>query len=146
MSPPAVDAGSPIAIREFQFEGQGVRTASKPTGTEFVAVDVCGVLGHSNSRMALKRLHPSEKGVSVVYTPGGMQEVATVTESGLYALILSSRKPQALRFRLWVTSVVLPAIAGSACRAAVLRGSWLASRDGSASDVRVSPGRGHVGC
>jgi hypothetical protein len=61
--------------------------------------------------MALKALEPSEKGVSIVDTRGGKQQVATVTESGLYALILASRRPDARRFRVWVTSVVLPSVA-----------------------------------
>ena len=43
-------------------------------------------------------------------TPGGPQEMSTVTESGLYTLIFKSRKPVAKRFRKWVTSEVLPEI------------------------------------
>jgi hypothetical protein len=45
-----------------------------------------------------------------VHTPGGPQELSTVSESGLYRLIFSSRKPQAQAFRRWVTQEVLPAI------------------------------------
>lgn len=43
-------------------------------------------------------------------TPGGKQDLTTVNESGLYSLILRSRKPEAKAFRRWVTSEVLPSI------------------------------------
>ncbi len=39
---------------------------------------------------------------------GGPQEIRTISESGLYALIFRSRKPEARRFRKWVTAEVLP--------------------------------------
>lgn len=43
-------------------------------------------------------------------TPGGTQSVTIINESGLYSLILRSRKPEAKRFKKWITSEVLPAI------------------------------------
>lgn len=43
-------------------------------------------------------------------TPGGRQQIVTINESGLYSLILTSRKPEAKRFKKWVTSEVLPSI------------------------------------
>lgn len=43
-------------------------------------------------------------------TPGGNQELSIINESGLYSLILTSRKPEAKKFKKWVTSEVLPAI------------------------------------
>ena len=44
------------------------------------------------------------------HTLGGQQSMTTVNEPGLYSLILSSRKPEAKRFKRWVTHEVLPAI------------------------------------
>ncbi len=77
----------------------------------FVAKDLCGVLGIQNSRDTLaKILDDDEKGVATIYTPGDRQEVATVNESGLYSLIMRSRKPNAKAFKKWVTSEVLPSI------------------------------------
>ena len=61
----------------------------------WIAKDVCDVLDHSNSRMAIQGLEDDEKGVSKVYTPGGVQEVTIISEPGLYSLILRSRKPEA---------------------------------------------------
>jgi prophage antirepressor-like protein len=75
-----------------------------------VAKDVCEVLGIANARDALQRLDDDEKGVATTDTLGGKQTLATVYESGLYALIFTSRKEEAKAFRKWVTSEVLPAI------------------------------------
>ena len=50
------------------------------------------------------------KGVRKVYTPGGTQETNIISESGLYALVIRSNKPNAKRFRKWVTQEVLPSI------------------------------------
>lgn len=76
----------------------------------FVAKDVCEVLGITNSRDVVSRLDEDEKGVSVVPTPSGKQEMNLVNESGLYNLIFQSRKPEVKPFRKWVTSEVLPSI------------------------------------
>lgn len=77
----------------------------------FVAKDVCDVLDISKYRDAIMRLDDDEKGCPVVVdTLGGKQEMATINESGLYSLIFQSRKPEAKKFRKWVTSEVLPAI------------------------------------
>ncbi len=76
----------------------------------FVAQDVCQALGLTNTARALTRLMPSVKGVTTVNTHGGPQEMTTISEPGLYALIFRSRKPEAEAFQAWVTHDVLPAI------------------------------------
>lgn len=76
----------------------------------FSAADVCAALTIANSRDALDRLDDDEKGVATADTLGGAQEIATVNESGLYSLILTSRKPEAKKFKRWVTHEVLPSI------------------------------------
>ncbi len=95
---------------EFSFEGRAVRTAVKGGQTWFVAADVCAVLEHVNSRDAISRLDDDEKGVAIIDTLGGVQEMNVVNESGVYNLIFTSRKPQAKAFRRWVTDEVLPSI------------------------------------
>ena len=97
-------------IIPFDFEEQAVRVVMRDGAPWFVAADVCRVLEHSNSRMAVQRLDDDEKGVINVYTLGGEQQMAIISESGLYALVLTSRKKAARRFRKWVTAEVLPAI------------------------------------
>lgn len=58
----------------------------------------------------MRRLDDDEKGVDSIHTPGGDQSMATVTEAGLYSLILGSRKVEAREFKRWVTHDVLPTI------------------------------------
>ena len=76
----------------------------------FVAKDVCDCLGVGNSRQATSYLDDDEKGVITNDTPGGIQEMQVVSESGLYSLILRSRKPDAKKFKRWITHEVIPAI------------------------------------
>ena len=77
----------------------------------FVAKDVCEVLELSKYRDAVARLDDDERGRPVIVdTLSGKQSMATVNESGLYALIFQSRKPEAKVFRKWVTKEVLPNI------------------------------------
>lgn len=94
----------------FAYEGHTIRTAGTPEAPLFVAKDVCEVLEIGNSRQALARLDDDEKGVISNDTLGGTQQLQAVTESGLYSLILGSRKKEARQFKRWVTHEVLPAI------------------------------------
>jgi hypothetical protein len=76
----------------------------------FVANDLCAVLDLRNPRQVLDRLEDDEKGVHLTDTLGGQQSLNVVSESGMYALIFGSRKPEAKRFRRWVTGTVLPTL------------------------------------
>lgn len=75
---------------------------------EFIARDVTEALGLD--RTATRRLDDDEKGVRSMHTPSGEQQMQTITESGLYVLVLGSKKPEAKAFKRWVTHEVLPAI------------------------------------
>lgn len=95
----------------FEFEGLQVRVITDEKGQPwFVAADVCSVLGIGNPRQAMSRLDDDEKGVISTDTPGGEQVMTTVNEPGLYNLVIGSRKPEARRFKRWVTHEVLPTI------------------------------------
>jgi len=98
-------------LQVFDHEELGqVRTTKEDGAIWFVAKDVCEVLGISKYRDALARLDEDEAGTVLVDTPGGMQNMGAINESGFYSLILASRKPQAKAFKKWVTSEVLPSI------------------------------------
>lgn len=97
-------------LQIFSFEENDVRTTVINDQPYFVAVDVCTVLEIKNSRDAVSRLEDDEKATSVVPTHYGDKLMHVINESGLYALIFSSRKEEAKRFRKWVTSEVLPQI------------------------------------
>ena len=74
----------------------------------FVGKDVCLSLGHKNYSTALARLSPKFKGHHIMETPGGMQAVTVINESGVYELITTSRLPEAEAFKEWVFGKVVP--------------------------------------
>ncbi|KAA8389970.1 Bro-N domain-containing protein [Acetobacter tropicalis] len=76
----------------------------------WILADVCKVLEMGSPHKVANRLDEDEKGRTTIPTHGGPQEFAIINESGLYSIILKSRKPSAKRFKKWVTSEVLPAI------------------------------------
>lgn len=93
----------------------------------FIGKDVADCLGYRNGRDALKRhVHDEDKGVVKCDTPGGLQEMTTINESGLYSLILSSELPDARKFKRWVTGEVLPEIRK--------HGGYIASKEGESED------------
>jgi prophage antirepressor-like protein len=102
------------AIQAFVFPqtNQKVRVVIDKHGNPgCVAKDVCDVLGLDNVRRALDRLDGDEFTTSkLIDSIGREQETYVVNESGLYSLIMTSRKPEAKAFRKWVTSEVLPSI------------------------------------
>lgn len=88
-----------------------IRTITDNDGIYFVGKDVAEILGYANTRKALAdHVDDEDKGVTKCDTPGGVQDVTTINESGLYSLVLSSKLPSAKRFKRWVTSEVLPAL------------------------------------
>lgn len=88
-----------------------VRTTTINGEPFFVGKDVAGILGYSNGRKALiDHVDAEDKGVTKCDTLGGMQELTVINESGLYSLILSSKLPNAKKFKHWVTAEVLPTL------------------------------------
>lgn len=76
-----------------------------------VGKDVAEALGHTNPQRAIREYVDGEdKGVTEIVTPGGEQEMTIINESGLYSLVLSSKLPNARKFRRWVTTEVLPTV------------------------------------
>ena len=98
-------------LQLFNFEGNQVRTLSIENEPWLVGKDVAEILGYLNSRKALKDHVDEEdqRGYRIV-TPSGKQTAKVINESGLYSLILSSKMPNAKKFKHWVTSEVLPTI------------------------------------
>lgn len=88
-----------------------IRTVKIDGEPWFVGKDIAEALGYTNPRDAVKNhVDPEDKGVAKHDTPGGLQKISIINESGLYSLILSSKLPNARKFKRWVTSEVLPAI------------------------------------
>lgn len=105
---------SALSVFSFQ-ESHPVRVVMVDGEPWFVAADVCKALDITDNRAATRKLDDDEKGGYSIPTPGGVQSVGIVNESGLYTLILRCRDAvkqgtTAWRFRKWVTNEVLPAI------------------------------------
>ena len=112
---------SNISIFKFE-ESFTVRTVIKDNEPWFVAKDVCDVLGLTNPSETLKSLDNDEKTTlrnSEGRAGAGVQCFNIINESGLYAQVIRSNKPNARKFRKWITSEVLPAIrkTGAVCGA-----------------------------
>lgn len=105
-----VMANNSTNVIPFNFGKQQVRTLLIGDQPWFVANDVSAALLYSEASAMTRHLDDDEKGLSIMQTPGGDQEMLVINESGLYSAILRSRKAEAKRFKKWVTSEVLPAI------------------------------------
>ena len=97
-------------LQVFSYEGNEIRTVQRGDGTWWVLKDVCEVLDLTSPHKVAERLDDDEKGRSLIPTLGGSQELTVVSESGLYNVILRSDKPEAKKFKRWVTHDVLPTI------------------------------------
>ena len=89
-----------------------IRTISNEQGEAlFCAKDVCDALGYKQTHKAVERHVDKGDGMKrPTPTASGIQTMLYINESGLYALILSSKLESARRFKHWVTSEVLPII------------------------------------
>ena len=88
-----------------------IRTCMVDGETYFVGKDVASALGYVNPNKAMiDHVDDEDKLTSRIVMAGQNRQVIIINESGLYALILSSKLESARRFKRWVTSEVLPAI------------------------------------
>ena len=95
----------------FKYETKQVRTKIIDDIAWFCLKDVCEILEIGNVTDTKNRLESDKFDlIEVVDKLGKKQEMLFITESGLYAVILRSNKPEAKKFRKWVTSEVLPSI------------------------------------
>lgn len=101
----------------FDFAAQSIRIVMIDGAPWFVAVDICAVLGLSNATRAVERLDADEKSQVVDSNTLNSNQgnkinelMNIISESGLYSLILTSRKLEAKAFKKWITSEVLPAL------------------------------------
>ncbi|MCP5196981.1 MAG: hypothetical protein H6974_09380 [Gammaproteobacteria bacterium] len=109
------------SVVSFDFITQSIRIVMIGDEPWFVAADICAALTLANPSQALSKLDDDEcqvvdfstlrnveGAINQTLNPG--QKINIINESGLYSLILTSRKPEAKKFKKWVTSEVLPAI------------------------------------
>jgi hypothetical protein len=95
----------------FFYHSEPVRVVYGGDGNPWwVAKDVCAALDLTDTSKSCSKLDDDEKGTKIILTLGGPQAHVIINEPGLYSLILRSSKPEARRFKRWITHDVLPAI------------------------------------
>lgn len=114
-------------LMPFHYGAEPVRVAMIDDEPWFVLADLCKVLEIRNGRDVAARLTDDQKGVAPIDTLGGRQQMTVVNEAGMYEVVIRSDKPEAVKFRRWITGTVLPEIrrTGSFGRAPALTGTEL---------------------
>jgi anti-repressor protein len=97
-------------IQVFNFKLFQIRTVMHDNEPWFIACDVCNALELGNTAQAVSRIDDYEKAIISNDTLGGGQSLLAVSEPGLYALVLGSKKVEAREFKRWITHEVLPSI------------------------------------
>ena len=112
-------------LQIFNYHDKEIRTVEKDGEIWWVLKDVCAAFGVTSYRDVAARLDDDEKGVGEIATPGGMQKLTIVNQSGLYSALftmqpykargvpdelIEERKQQLKDFKRWVTHEVLPSI------------------------------------
>ena len=122
------------SVVPFDFDGVSVRTILRDGQPWFVAADVCAALGYSNPSKAISdHVDADERSNEQLDRFRMGSKALVINESGLYSLVLSSRKPEAKRFKKWVTSEVLPQIH----RTGQYQAAWFEKRHAIASTSKV---------
>lgn len=91
----------------FVYQENQVRVVKIDEEPWFVAKDLCDVLEIKNPTQAINRLDADER---AMFNIGRQGDANVVNESGMYSLILGSRKQEAREFKRWITHDVLPSI------------------------------------
>ncbi|WP_305150980.1 BRO family protein [uncultured Dubosiella sp.] len=98
-------------IQNFTFDGATIQTLVINDEPYFIGKGVAEVLGYANTQKAIRdHVDAEDKLTERIVLSGQNRDVIVINESGLYSLILSSKLPEAKRFKRWVTSEVLPTI------------------------------------
>lgn len=99
-------------IVPFQFENNQIRVVNDAAGEPlFVAKDVAEALEYTwNGTSRIDHVPTEWRGVTSVVTPSGIQQMAVLTEQGLYFFLGRSDKPKALPFQKWLAGEVVPSI------------------------------------
>lgn len=103
-------SAQPDPSPEFMFGTLAIRMRVIDDKPYFAAKDVCEALGIKFYRNAITSLDTDETATVLINTSSGTQQMTAVNESGLYHLILQSRKAAARAFRRWITEEVLPTL------------------------------------
>lgn len=96
-----------MQIKTENWNGHEIRFVEQGPGDWWaVAADVATALGYRHTPHMLRVLDDDQKDVHIVDTPGGKQEMAIISEIGVYAVIMRSRRKEAVQFQKWVYNVI----------------------------------------
>lgn len=99
------------SLMVFGFEGRDVRVVMRDGDPWWVAKDVAEILGYSwNGTARIEHVPEPWRGITSVVTPSGHQDMAVLSEQGLYFFLGRSDKPKALPFQMWLAGEVVPNI------------------------------------
>ena len=98
------------ALTPFHYGDEQVRTYEEDGQVWFIATDIARILGHRDATDATRGLDADEKGTKIVRTLRGEQKLTSVSEAGLYTILVRARVEAAKPFRRWITHEVLPSI------------------------------------
>lgn len=93
----------------FNFDSNEIRTVDLDGQVWFVASDIAETLDYKDTEAMTRRLDDDEK-QNLQIVGFGNRGATIISESGMYTAVLGSTKPEAKRFKKWVTSEVLPSI------------------------------------
>lgn len=92
-----------LSIRTETWNGHEIRFVEKEPGEWWaVAKDVAQALGYQPTTNMTRLIEPLDKGIRKVNTPGGAQDLLTISEFGIYDAVFNSRKKEAKEFKRWV--------------------------------------------
>jgi prophage antirepressor-like protein len=96
-----------MSTKTENWKGHQIRFVEREPGDWWaIAADVAAALGYRHTPHMLRVLDDDQKDVRIVDTPGGKQEMSIVSEIGIYAIIMRSRRKEAAAFQKWVYSVI----------------------------------------
>lgn len=99
-----------MSIERFNYESTEIRTADIDGKRWAVALDICQALDIKDVRTAVERLDEADRVLTPIRSGGQNRNMWVVSEDGATDLVLDSRKPEARRFRRFLTHEVWPAI------------------------------------
>jgi prophage antirepressor-like protein len=105
-----INESQPNLLAELLWRGNHVRILGTTDTPLFIAKDICDILGLKTKHLSRYLDNDEVDTIDHVDSRGRRAEMLVLTESGLYHLILVSRKPEAKSFRRWITSEIMPAI------------------------------------
>jgi prophage antirepressor-like protein len=97
----------PKTLKSYHVAGRTIRGYEEGGELWFIGRDIASAIGTNPSNQQWD-LEDYERGVAIVETKGGPQAMKTVSASGLISLIFRSKRPEALEFRQWAYSLVVP--------------------------------------